>query len=196
MQQSHTLERPRGDALLFLKTWLKAPLKTASSGPSGTALARAVADAAGPMGQGHVVELGAGTGALTQALVDAGVDPAQLILFESDAAFVAVLRRRFPGATIVPGDAYAAPALLGRIGAAAIVSGLPLIQVPAGPRCAFVADCLQLLGRRGARFTQITYMKGSPVPLGRIAGLRHLCSPTIWSNFPPARVWSYWLDPA
>lgn len=181
----------RNEALLFFRTWLKSPLKTAAYGPSSPALARAVAEAARPGREGPVVELGAGTGALTRALVHAGVAPERLILFESDPQFVASLRRSFPGARIVSGDAYDAPALLGAIGAAAIVSGLPLVQHPG--RAAFLLDCLRTLGRPGARFVQLTYMRGSPVPLARLAGVESEVSSTVWRNFPPARVWSYRL---
>lgn len=186
--------RAPGEALLFFRTWLRAPLKTAAYGPSSPALARAMAAAARPGSDGPVVELGAGTGALTAALVEAGVSPDRLILFEADPAFAAMLRDRFPGARIEGGDAYAAPARLGAIGAAAVVSGLPLIQMPAEPRAAFVEQCLAEMARPGARFAQLTYMAGSPVPVERIAGIKAQVSPTIWRNFPPARVWSYHLD--
>ena len=183
--------RIRGEALLFLRTWLKAPLRTAAYGPSSPALAREVARMARPGDSGPVVELGAGTGALTQALIEAGVEPGRLILFEADEGFAAMLARRFPGARIVGGDAYDAPGLLGRIGAAAIISGLPLIQHPG--RAEFVLACLRELGRPGAHFAQLTYMPGSPVPLARMPGVQTRVSPTIWRNFPPARVWSYRL---
>lgn len=181
----------RGEALLFLRTWLKAPLKTAAYGPSSPALAREVARMAQPGQAGSVVELGAGTGALTQALVEAGVAPSRLILFESDAAFADMLRHRFPGARIIDGDAYRAPDLLGSIGASAIISGLPLVQHPR--RAEFVLACLGRLAAPGARFVQLTYMPGSPVPLAGMPGVRALVSPTVWRNFPPARVWSYSL---
>lgn len=180
-----------GDAPgLFFKTWLKAPLKTAAYGPSSHALALAMARAAMIGRDGPVIELGAGTGALTAALVERGVSPERLILFESDPAFAEVLEQRFPGARLVAGDAYAAPDTLGVTDAAAVISGLPLVQY-AG-RARFVVDCLDKLCRPGARFCQLTYMPSSPVPLSGLPGLEHHVSRTIWANFPPARVWSYW----
>lgn len=187
--------RVRGDEPgLFFKTWLKAPLKTAAYGPSSPALASAMARAAKAGTDGPVIELGAGTGALTTALVESGVAPDRLILFESDPEFVAVLERRFPGARIVGGDAYAAPATLDVRDAVAVVSGLPLVQNPG--RARYVVDCLDTLCRPAARFCQLTYLPGSPVPLADLPGLDHHVSKTIWANFPPARVWSYWRSAA
>jgi phosphatidylethanolamine/phosphatidyl-N-methylethanolamine N-methyltransferase len=183
----------RGEALLFLRTWLRAPLKTAAYGPSSPALAREVARMARPAESGPVVELGAGTGALTQALVEAGVAPSRLILFEADSGFAAMLERRFPGVGVIGGDAYRAPEALGPIGASAIVSGLPLVQHPG--RARFVLDCLRTIARPGARFVQLTYMPGSPVPLRQIPDVEAQASRTVWRNFPPARVWAYQLRP-
>ncbi len=183
--------RERDDApALFFRNWLKSPLKTAAYGPSSPALATAMARAARIGPDGPVIELGAGTGALTVALVEAGVTPDRLILFESNPAFVAVLEQRFPGARIVAGDAYAAAKELDVRDAAAVISGLPLVQYPG--RAAYVIDCLDILCRPGARFCQLTYMPTSPVPLSELPGLAHEVSRTVWANFPPARVWSYW----
>jgi phosphatidylethanolamine/phosphatidyl-N-methylethanolamine N-methyltransferase len=166
----------------------------AAYGPSSPALARAVAVAAKVGRDGPVIELGAGTGALTDALVDEGVSPDRLVLFESDAGFADILRRRYPQARIIGGNAYGVVDIPGLGNAAAIVSGLPLVQVPAAPRAKFVIDCLRTLGRPGARFVQLTYMPASPVPLGLLHGIEADVSRTIWANFPPARVWSYYLS--
>lgn len=193
---SETSNTRRGDALRFFRTWLKAPLQVAAYGPSSPALARAVALAAQPGREGPVIELGAGTGALTDALVDAGVSPDRLVLFESDAGFADILRCRYPRARIIGGNAYGVVDIPGLSGAATIVSGLPLVQVPAAPRAQFVIDCLRTLGKPGARFVQLTYMPASPVPLARLPGVQAEVSRTVWANFPPARVWSYYLAEA
>ncbi|WP_157217285.1 class I SAM-dependent methyltransferase [Flavisphingomonas formosensis] len=184
----------RADAWQFFRTWLKAPLRVAAYGPSSPALARAVAAAARPGRDGLVIELGVGTGALTEALVEAGVSPERLVLLESDEGFADLLRRRYPRARVIGGNAYGVVDIPDLRGAASIVSGLPLVQVPAGPRAKFVLDCLARLGRPGARFVQLTYMLSSPVPLPLLPGTAAEVSPTVWANFPPARVWSYSLE--
>lgn len=179
------------DFLLFFKTWLRAPLKTAAYGPSSRALADVAAREARIGPEGAVLEFGAGTGALTEALVDSGVSPDRLVLFESDPGFADVLRRRYPGARIIGGDCYAEIYDLEIEGAAAFVSGLPLVQYP--DRAWFVTYCLASLGRPGARFVQLTYLPVSPVPMSRLPGVASGCSETVW-QFPPARIWWYERD--
>src|SRR3546814_14318976 len=58
-----------------------------------------------PSGDGLVVELGAGTGMVTQALLEHGISPRRLIIVERSEGFVAHLRHRFPEATVIHGDA-------------------------------------------------------------------------------------------
>ena len=64
---------------------------------------------------GPVIELGPGTGPVTEALVDAGIDPARLVLVEFNPTFCRLLRTRYPDATVVQGDAYRLQRLLGRL---------------------------------------------------------------------------------
>jgi phosphatidylethanolamine/phosphatidyl-N-methylethanolamine N-methyltransferase len=178
---------------MFFRQWLKSPLKMAATQPSSPQLARAMAAAAQPGRDGDVIEFGAGTGAITAALVEAGVHPSRLILFEPVEAFADLLARRYPQARVMRDSAYEAPELLRGIEAAAFVSGLPLIQYPERPRIAFVRGCLHDLGRAGARFVQLTYMPFSSVPLHKTPELASDVSGKLTENFPPARVWSYWL---
>src|SRR5271156_7049424 len=83
------------DSARFLKTLVAAPRLTGAVAPSGRALARAMAAAIGSPSQGLVVELGPGTGPVTQSLIETGVLPERLVLVEYDAAFCRLLRRRF-----------------------------------------------------------------------------------------------------
>ncbi len=55
---------------------------------------------------GPVVELGPGTGAITNALIERGVDQKRLVLVEYNPGFCALLRDRYPHAKVVQGDAY------------------------------------------------------------------------------------------
>ena len=72
------------DKARFLKTLVASPRLTGAVAPSGRALARAMAAAAGSPSQGLIVELGPGTGPVTQALIEAGVAPERLVLVEYD----------------------------------------------------------------------------------------------------------------
>src|SRR5271163_2108119 len=98
----------RAGTALFLKRWLRRPLAIGAVVPSGRLLAQAMAQAtkAALEGRtGHVVELGAGTGEVTKALLAAGIAPERLVLIERDPELAIFLRRRFPGPRIIEGDA-------------------------------------------------------------------------------------------
>lgn len=180
------------DHLLFLRVWAGAPLRTAAQAPSGTALAAAMAAPLDPHRRGLVVELGAGTGAFTAALLARGVPAERLVLVEPEPRFAALLRRRDPQARVMEEDARLVPERLAREGEtlAAVVSGLPLLQWRATERLRLVLRCLRLTA--GGPFVQFTCFPGSPVPLaGR--PLRARVTRTIWRNLWPARVWTYRL---
>ena len=53
-----------------------------------------------------MIELGPGTGPITEALVEHGVNPSRLVLVEFNPTFCQLLRQRFPEATVVQADAY------------------------------------------------------------------------------------------
>jgi phosphatidylethanolamine/phosphatidyl-N-methylethanolamine N-methyltransferase len=180
------------DDLRFIRSWLAKPLAIGAVAPSSKVLARTMAQYVDPDSEGPVVELGPGTGPVTQALVQKGVDPSRLVLIEFNTAFCRLLRARYPQATVVQGDAYSLRRLLEHFlyqPAAAIVSGLPLMTKPARTRVRLITDALSLLAP-GAPFVQFTYAVVSPLP-GRLVGVRSEASDRIWLNMPPARVWVY-----
>jgi phosphatidylethanolamine/phosphatidyl-N-methylethanolamine N-methyltransferase len=183
------------DEARFLRSWLDNPSSAGAIAPSGPALARAMAAAVDPHRSGPVVELGPGTGPVTEALIEYGIDEGRLVLVEFDPDFVTLLKERFPRATIIRGDAYSlSKTLAGALSgpAAAVVSSLPLLNRPEAERVSLLADALALM-QHGAPFVQFTYGLLSPVPReagGFTAGL----SAPIWRNIPPARVWTYRAD--
>ena len=67
------------DEVRFLRSWIERPLTVGAVTPSGKILARAMARYVDPNSTGPVVELGPGTGPVTEALVAAGVDPSRLV---------------------------------------------------------------------------------------------------------------------
>jgi phosphatidylethanolamine/phosphatidyl-N-methylethanolamine N-methyltransferase len=180
------------DEMRFIRTWLENPLSTGAVMPSSKALARTMASYVDPQSTGPVIELGPGTGPVTEALVQRGVDPKRLILVEFDPDFCRLLRTRYPAATVVQGDAYRLRRLLGetvRDPAAAMVSGLPLVTKPLRTRLRLISDALGLLAP-GAPFIQFTYAMVPPIPKG-LSGITAKASDLIWLNLPPARVWVY-----
>ena len=180
------------DEVRFIRSWLERPLSIGAVTPSGKILARTMARYVDPNSTGPVVELGPGTGPVTEALVAAGVAPSRLVLVEFNPNFCNLLRARYPDATLVQGDAYSMRRLLETLllqPAAAVVSGLPLITKPIKMRLRLLRDAFDLMVP-GAPFVQFTYSVASPVPK-RLGGFSVEASERIWMNIPPARVWVY-----
>jgi phosphatidylethanolamine/phosphatidyl-N-methylethanolamine N-methyltransferase len=195
-QQIKHFELKRGirldDEVRFIRSWIERPLSIGAVTPSGKILARTMASYVDPNSTGPVVELGPGTGPVTEALVEAGVDPSRLVLVEFDPTFCRILRARYPDATLVQGDAYSLRRLLETLllqPAAAMVSGLPLITKPLRMRLRLLRDAFDLM-LPGAPFVQFTYSVASPLPK-RMGGFSAEASERIWMNIPPARVWVY-----
>src|SRR5262249_8909780 len=180
------------DEVKFIRSWIEKPISTGAVMPSSRVLARAMARYLDPQSNGPVIELGPGTGPVTQALVRQGIDPARLVLVEFNPDFCRLLRARYPAATIVQGDAYRLRRLLdGYVDepAAAVVSGLPLVTTPLRARLRVIPEAMTLLAG-GALFVQFTYAMVPPIPKG-LSGVRAEASELIWMNLPPARVWVY-----
>ena len=181
------------DDVRFIRSWLDKPLATGAVLPSGKFLARTMAGYVDIDIPGPVVELGPGTGAVTEALVNRGVDPARLMLVEFNPVFCRLLRSRYPQATVVQGDAYSLKRLLQNLlrqPAAAVVSGLPLLTKPLRTRLRLINDAFAVL-RPDAPFIQFTYsMTTPPIPKG-LSRVETEASERIWMNLPPARVWVY-----
>jgi len=195
-EQIRQFERKRGiridDEVRFIRSWIERPLTIGAVTPSGKILARTMARYVDPDSNGPVVELGPGTGPVTEALVRAGVAPSRLVLVEFDAGFCRILRSRFPDATLVQGDAYSLRRLLEALllqPAAAVVSGLPLVTKPLKMRLRLIRDAFDLM-LPGAPFVQYTYSVAAPLPK-RLGGFSVEASERIWMNIPPARVWVY-----
>jgi phosphatidylethanolamine/phosphatidyl-N-methylethanolamine N-methyltransferase len=180
------------DEMQFIRSWIEKPIRTGAVMPSSKALARTMARYVDPQSTGPVIELGPGTGPVTAALVEHGIDPARLVLVEFNPDFCRLLRARYPAATVVQGDAYRLRRLLEstvREPAAAIVSGLPLVTKPLRTRLRLIADAMTLL-KPGAPYIQFTYAMVPPIPKA-LGGITAKPSNLIWLNFPPARVWVY-----
>jgi phosphatidylethanolamine/phosphatidyl-N-methylethanolamine N-methyltransferase len=186
-------KQPRlDDEVRFLRSWIEKPLAMGAVMPSGKMLARTMASYVDLDSDAPVIELGPGTGAITAALVERGVDPSRLVLLEYDPGFCALLRNRYPEATIVQGDAYRLRdevAEVLRKPAGAIVSGLPLVTKPMQTRLRLIRDAFGLLDTN-APYIQFTYSVVPPIPKS-LPGVTTEASERIWMNVPPARVWVY-----
>lgn len=188
----------RAGTALFLKRWLRRPFAVGAVVPSGRLLAEAMARTtfAEMRGrEGHVIELGAGTGEVTKALLGAGIPADRLALVERDPELASFLRRHFAGPRIVEGDAARLPKILSEQGigsVSAVVSSLPLLSLPADVVRGIVEGVFDALPRGGA-LVQFTYGPAQPVPRSLSQSLRLVGTrgPRIWRNMPPAVVWTF-----
>src|SRR5258707_1056292 len=136
--------------------------------------------------------MGPSTGAITNELIERVVYQKRLVLVEYNPGFCALLRDRYPQATVVQGDAYALRDSLWNVlsaPASAVVSGLPLVTKPMLTRLRLIRDAFLALAP-GAPFVHFTYSVVPPIPKS-LPGVSTEASERIWMNLPPDRVWVY-----
>jgi phospholipid N-methyltransferase len=181
----------------FLRQWLRDPVKMASVTPSGRQLARMMVDQL-PGNSSRVVELGAGTGVFTRALLDAGIAPSQLLVVEINPDLAGFLRKRFPGVKVACADARHLDALAEEHGLVAdgkvdaVISGLGMLSMSSDLRCDILRAAFAALADDG-RFIQFTYGPASPVRRREreALGLRVRRAGHALRNLPPANVYVY-----
>lgn len=178
------------DNLRFLRALILRPKNIGAVLPSSPALARAIAHQVLP-NAGPVLEIGAGTGVVSEALLTRGVPAEKLTLVEYDPELCRHLEKRFPHLHVICGDAFDLGHTLGPRYAApfgAIVSGLPLLNHPPAQRRAFMEGVAARL-LPGAPFVQFSYGPKPPVP--PLPGHSVSRAATVLANIPPAKVWVY-----
>ena len=178
-------------AALFLRRWLANPLQMGSVVPSSPALCRRVVDQVRRTGDEWVVELGAGTGVVSRALLRGGIPAERVTVVEIVPSMADHLRATLPGVEVIAGDARALPDLLprarhGRIGT--VICGIPLVLLPLAEQRRFIDAMLAVAPGRG--FLHYSYCVTSPLP-ARKHGL--VATREAWTplNLPPASVWRY-----
>ena len=175
----------------FLRGLIASPKGVGAITPSSPALARAIAAQVDPARDGPVLELGPGTGVVTEALIRRGVAADRIAAVEFDPDFVERVRERCPGVNVIEGDAFALSETLGKPNGAAfaaVISGIPLLNWPLAARRALIEDALARL-QPGAPFVQFSYGLTPPMPATDSFAVKRAA--VIWANLPPARVWIY-----
>lgn len=179
------------NAGLFFRRWMANPLQMGSIVPSSPALCRRLV-AHTRYAEGEiVVELGAGTGVISRALIESGLPPDRLYVVEIVRDMAKHLRDQLPGAHVIEGDARRLPQLIppefhGRVGT--VVVGIPLVLLPVPEQRRFI-DAIQAIAP-GRGFILYSYCVTSPLPWRKHALVpkREAWTPL---NFPPASVWRY-----
>ena len=182
------------DSSLFLRQWLANPHHTGAVAPSSPQLTAAMAAWLPADPQSYVLELGPGTGAVTDALLKRGLREDRLIAIEHNASMADLLRKRFTRARIITGDAWKLDEIL-RDGpnpvrnVGAVISSLPLLN--------FTEEQGRELGRkiRSALAPEGCWVQYS-YRIWRIhcrgaSDFKMVSTKIIWLNLPPARLSVY-----
>ncbi len=177
--------------LMFLRRWAANPLQMGSIIPSSQALCLRIARQMRRTSDQYVVELGAGTGVVSKAMLDAGLPPEKLYVVEIVPDMAKHLRDVLPGVNVIEGDARDLAQLLpehvrGNVGT--VVCGVPLVLLPLAEQKKFI-DAMDAVAP-GVGFLHFSYCITSPLPYQKhhLTAKREEWTPR---NFPPASVWRY-----
>lgn len=180
----------------FLREFVRNPRQTGSIAASSAPVVRMVLDSLDLTAARTVVELGAGTGAVTEGLRERLPDSATLLAVELNQDFAAALRRRFqePDVLVANRSAVDLPALLGEYGLRSvdvIASGLPWTLMTPQDRQAALDAVVDVLGP-GGQFVTLSCLHQTVFGSGR--RLRQLLQerfgevrrePVVWAAVPP-----------
>lgn len=171
----------------FLRGLVHDPRGVSAPTPSSPRLAGAIAEQVDLSRPGHVLELGPGTGVVTQALLDRGLPPYRLIAIEQEPSFVRFMEERFPSIRLYRGDAlHFEDFLPPGTEISAVVSGLPLLNFPPQIRRSLIKRALACQDQ--GVFIQLSYGWRPPIPPEKAMAIGRQI---VWRNFPPAHVWKY-----
>lgn len=179
---------------LFFRQWLRSPKSMGAVLPSSRVLARAVTDAIRWRPGETVIELGAGTGAISQGLIASGLPADALMMIELDRPLFEYLRDRFPAVRVVHGDATRLANLVAQHGisqVSTVISGLPMLTMPLEVQRAIIAQSFALLGPQGYML-QYSYCPVAPIPAKKL-GVDARLVKFVVRNVPPATVWQFRL---
>ncbi|MCV0394695.1 MAG: methyltransferase domain-containing protein [Rhizobiaceae bacterium] len=180
------------EELRFFKGWIDKPKAVGAIIPTSAITARRMASVIDVSSRLPVLELGAGTGVITKAILATGLKPSNLYAVEYSEEFVTHLRETYPTVNVIRGDAFDLDETLSDAPALtfdSVISAVPLLSFPVEQRIAYVEDLLTRIPA-GRPVVQITYGPRSPVPpLRGNYSVEHF--DFVLRNIPPAQLWVY-----
>jgi phosphatidylethanolamine/phosphatidyl-N-methylethanolamine N-methyltransferase len=177
----------QADHRVLLKEILKAPRQIGAVCPSSTRLANRIAQQIDASSEGFVVELGGGTGVVTESLLKRGIAANRLIVVEKSAELATHLSKRFPDVRVMHADAADVASILSHVSfVKTVVSCLPLRSLPVDQVRKISHAWAQSLDENGdvIQFTYAPFTANAWM----CAGLRRRSRSIEWGNLPPAAV--------
>jgi phospholipid N-methyltransferase len=178
--------------MLVLKALARNPRDMGTLFPSSSYLAGEMAGAVSPhmAKNGVFLELGAGTGPVTEALLKRGIPPERLIVIEKSPALAECLHERFPHVDIrCCGAEEIGSCLPERTRVSAIISSLPFRSLPRDASVSIMREVERTLSSGGI-FVQFTYALVGKMPFIP-AGFKKVRTRLVLFNVPPAKVEVY-----
>jgi phosphatidylethanolamine/phosphatidyl-N-methylethanolamine N-methyltransferase len=179
---------------LFLQECLNSPRQIGAILPSSRNLGRAMARWVPTNKNCYALELGPGSGSITEALLAQGLPEDRLVAIEQSPKLADLLRAHYPKATIITGDAFqleellrSHPAVADKIGI--VFSSLPLLNFEPELADSLARQIRGLLPANG-KLVQWSYHIGNKQPKAA-EHFRYVASQLVWLNVPPARVSVY-----
>ncbi|MEY4387756.1 MAG: hypothetical protein RLY20_3039 [Verrucomicrobiota bacterium] len=173
---------------LFLSEIAKSPKQMGTVWPSSPALAEAMARWL-PEHKGELMlELGPGTGIVTEKLLEAGLPEEQLVAVEKSERLASFLRERFPKARIIEGDALELDRVLDGMKFGAVFSSLPL-KAFSEDQVERISSAIHNVLLPGGNWIQYSYqIINGHAPAKTFHAVD---SEIVWQNLPPAKVSVY-----
>lgn len=189
---TYSAQAKRDENLLFFKRLLKNPKALGAVTPSSLALSNFICRHVEATPDSFVVEIGAGTGRFTRALLRYGVAPTQLFVVEMDPELCKFLTQHFPQVTVINGDAtdllkILPPHIIGKV--STVISGIPLVNLSESVQASIADACFAVL-TEGGQMLQFTYGPISPLSSRKLGLHKKRLGSVLW-NFPPAVIWAY-----
>ncbi len=182
-------------ARVFISQIMDAPRAVGAVLPSSRALGEAMVEPVDFAKARVIVEFGAGTGALTHAIVPKLTPEHRYLGIELNAAFVEHLRQEFPKLTFVAASVEDLDKILAEHGIEsidAIICGLPWASLPVAVQERAFGHVSKFLVK-GGLFLTFAYLQGLPLPAARalrrrLGAMFSDVSRTriVWGNVPPA----------
>ena len=179
------------DWIFFFKSYFSRPNVIGSIAPSSSRLSRLMASYIEDPSNDIVIELGAGTGVVTSAILNRGINLDKLFVIEFDTNLFNMLIERFPNVSniynIDAGEManHLPSQILGKVDS--IICTIPLLVIGKEKVKQIFSEAKKML-KKGGYFYQFTYNPFVPkyIQEHNVKGTR--CG-TCCINIPPAYVW-------
>jgi phosphatidylethanolamine/phosphatidyl-N-methylethanolamine N-methyltransferase len=189
-----------GEKRLFFKQWLKSPMQLGTFAPLSMKLAHLAANQVNADNRTTIVEIGAGTGRLTRALLAKGVNIDRFAMVELDHKMCGFLdhslkqmyqSKKHP--PVIHGNAENLVNIIPRTWVGKVdyvVSAIPLMYMEETLRERIIQASLDVLNPVSGSIIHVTYSPVSPIRFmeGEIIQKRVV---SLWGNIPPGFVWRF-----